>query len=164
MLDPSSSEEESENETVEDENSDVLSLPSQDQRSLSASGDNLSAGGSQGYPSGYHLSRSNSARASSPSPSQLSERQRHDYDRHGGYAAADRHGGAAYDRGGGHAGAGHERHHSYDARDPRYEGRHDPRQDPRYRDHRDGGHMREPHARDPYARDPRYIYGILFNL
>ncbi|ELU11902.1 hypothetical protein CAPTEDRAFT_221270 [Capitella teleta] len=46
MLEPSSSEEESENETVDDDqNSDVLSLPSADQRSLSASGDNLSVAG-----------------------------------------------------------------------------------------------------------------------
>jgi len=72
MLEPSSSEEESENETLEDENrdSDVLSLPSVEQRSLSASGDNLSlTGGSQ-----THVSRtSNSARPSSPSPSLVSE-------------------------------------------------------------------------------------------
>ena len=75
MLDPSSSEEESENETLEDENSDVLSLPSVDQRSWSASGDNLSVAG------GSHLSRSNSARPSSPSPSLVSEREKEDLDR-----------------------------------------------------------------------------------
>lgn len=62
MLDPSSSEEESENETVEDENSDVLSIPSVEQRSLSASGDNLNiVTGAQVH------SRSNSIRPSSPS-------------------------------------------------------------------------------------------------
>ncbi|XP_064604151.1 calcium-dependent secretion activator 1-like isoform X2 [Liolophura sinensis] len=70
MLDPSSSEEESENETLEDENSDVLSLPSADQRSLSASGDNLSVVGGH--------SRSNSIRPSSPSPSLVSERDKVD--------------------------------------------------------------------------------------
>jgi hypothetical protein len=76
MLDPSSSEEESENETVEDaENSDVLSLPSNDQKSLSASGDNLSVAG------GSHLSRSNSARPSSPSPSLVSEREKEDLEK-----------------------------------------------------------------------------------
>ena len=80
MLDPSSSEEESENETVEDENSDVLSLPSADQRSLSASGDNLSvSGGSVSYRD--HLSRSNSARPSSPSPSLVSEREKEDLEK-----------------------------------------------------------------------------------
>jgi len=62
MLDPSSSEEESENETVEDENSDVLSIPSIEQRSLSTSGDNLSVmTGAQIH------SRSNSIRPGSPS-------------------------------------------------------------------------------------------------
>ncbi|WAR27081.1 CAPS1-like protein [Mya arenaria] len=62
MLDPSSSEEESENEVVEDENSDVLSIPSIEQRSLSTSGDNLSA------VTGVQIhSRSNSIRPSSPS-------------------------------------------------------------------------------------------------
>ncbi|XP_053377998.1 calcium-dependent secretion activator 1-like isoform X19 [Mercenaria mercenaria] len=62
MLDPSSSEEESENETVEDENSDVLSIPSVEQRSLSTSGDNLSVvTGAQVH------SRSNSIRPGSPS-------------------------------------------------------------------------------------------------
>ncbi|KAK3608117.1 hypothetical protein CHS0354_004772 [Potamilus streckersoni] len=71
MLDPSSSEEESDNEIAEDENSDVLSIPSTDQRSLSASGDNLSIiVGMQGYP------RSNSIRPSSPSPSLVSEREK----------------------------------------------------------------------------------------
>lgn len=70
MLDPSSSEEESENENVEDENSDVLSLPSGEQRSLSASGDNLSVIGAH--------SRSNSIRPSSPSPSLISEREKVD--------------------------------------------------------------------------------------
>jgi hypothetical protein len=46
MLDPSSSEEESETETNEDENSDGHSLHnSAEQRSLSASGDNLSVTG-----------------------------------------------------------------------------------------------------------------------
>lgn len=68
MLDPSSSEEESENETLEDENSDVLSLPSAEQRSLSASGDNLSVVGGH--------SRSNSIRPSSPSPSLASDRDK----------------------------------------------------------------------------------------
>lgn len=75
MIEPSSSEEESENETVEDENrdSDVLSLPSAEQRSLSASGDNLSVTGG----SFSHVSRSTgSARPSSPSPSLASERDR----------------------------------------------------------------------------------------
>lgn len=62
MLDPSSSEEESENDTVEDENSDVLSIPSVEQRSLSTSGDNLSVmTGTQVH------SRSNSIRPGSPS-------------------------------------------------------------------------------------------------
>lgn len=62
MLDPSSSEEESENETVEDENSDVLSIPSVEQRSLSTSGDNLSV------VTGVQVhSRSNSIRPGSPS-------------------------------------------------------------------------------------------------
>ncbi|ESP01120.1 hypothetical protein LOTGIDRAFT_139881 [Lottia gigantea] len=68
MLDPSSSEEESENDTLEDENSDVLSLPSAEQRSLSASGDNLSVVGGH--------SRSNSIRPSSPSPSLISDREK----------------------------------------------------------------------------------------
>ncbi|XP_046355137.1 calcium-dependent secretion activator 1-like isoform X3 [Haliotis rufescens] len=68
MLDPSSSEEESDNETLEDENSDVLSLPSAEQRSLSASGDNLSVMGGH--------SRSNSIRPSSPSPSLISDREK----------------------------------------------------------------------------------------
>ncbi|KAL4226400.1 secretion activator [Mactra antiquata] len=65
MLDPSSSEEESENENIEDENnsvSDVLSIPSVEQRSLSTSGDNLS-----GMTVGQAHSRSNSIRPSSPS-------------------------------------------------------------------------------------------------
>ncbi|KAL3852228.1 hypothetical protein ACJMK2_015898 [Sinanodonta woodiana] len=71
MLDPSSSEEESDNEIAEDENSDVLSIPSADQRSLSASGDNLNIiAGMQGH------SRSNSIRPSSPSPSLASEREK----------------------------------------------------------------------------------------
>lgn len=73
MLDPSSSEDESGNETVEDENSDVLSLPSADQRSLSASGDNLSVVGGH--------SRSNSIRPSSPSPSLASEREKDDIEK-----------------------------------------------------------------------------------
>ncbi|KAK2147526.1 hypothetical protein LSH36_548g01000 [Paralvinella palmiformis] len=75
MLEPSSSEEESEIETVEDENSDVLSLPSAEQRSPSASGDNLSVVGST------HLSRSNSIRPSSPSPSLVSEREKEDMEK-----------------------------------------------------------------------------------
>ena len=79
MLEPSSSEEESGTETVEDENSDVLSLPSGsgDQRSLSASGDNLSAAGV------VHASRASttSVRPSSPSPSLISEREREDIER-----------------------------------------------------------------------------------
>jgi len=62
MLDPSSSEEESENETVEDENSDKLSIPSIEQKSLSTSGDNLSVM----TPAQVH-SRSNSIRPGSPS-------------------------------------------------------------------------------------------------
>ncbi|XP_035825527.1 calcium-dependent secretion activator 1 isoform X6 [Aplysia californica] len=73
MLDPSSSEEESENGTIEDgdeNNSDVLSLPSAEQRSLSASGDNLSVVGGH--------SRSNSIRPSSPSPSLVSDRDKID--------------------------------------------------------------------------------------
>lgn len=72
MLDPSSSEEESDNGTIEDgdENSDVLSLPSAEQRSLSASGDNLSVVGGH--------SRSNSIRPSSPSPSLVSDREKID--------------------------------------------------------------------------------------
>ena len=64
MLDPSSSEEDDENEILEDENnSDVLSLPSADQKSLSASGDNLSVSGSHvshSHPrqgSGYYQHR-----------------------------------------------------------------------------------------------------------
>ena len=80
MLEPSSSEEESENETLEDENrdSDVLSLPSVEQRSLSASGDNLSVTGS----SQTHISRSaSSARPSSPSPSLASEHSHSRYER-----------------------------------------------------------------------------------
>ncbi|XP_076448104.1 calcium-dependent secretion activator 1-like [Babylonia areolata] len=71
MLDPSSSEEESENGTLEDadeNNSEVLSLPSGEQRSLSASGDNLSVVGGH--------SRSNSIRPSSPSPSLVSDREK----------------------------------------------------------------------------------------
>ncbi|KAJ8302056.1 hypothetical protein KUTeg_021043 [Tegillarca granosa] len=69
MLDPSSSEEEpSDTETAEDENSDVLSLPSQDQRSLSPSADNLSL--SHGH------TRTNSIRPSSPSPSLASDREK----------------------------------------------------------------------------------------
>lgn len=71
MLDPSSSEEESDNAAVEDgdeNNSDVLSLPSAEQRSLSASGDNLSVVGGH--------SRSNSIRPSSPSPSLVSDREK----------------------------------------------------------------------------------------
>ncbi|XP_074661800.1 calcium-dependent secretion activator 1-like isoform X2 [Tubulanus polymorphus] len=76
MIDPSSSEEESENDTLEDENnSDVLSLPSTDQRSLSASGDNLSVSG------GVIHSRSNSVRPSSPSPSLISEKEKEDLER-----------------------------------------------------------------------------------
>ncbi len=55
MLDPSSSEEEEENEVIEEENnSDVLSLPSADQKSLSASGDNLSVSGSHGSYAQHH--------------------------------------------------------------------------------------------------------------
>lgn len=71
MLDPSSSEEESENGTPDDgdeNNSEVLSLPSGEQRSLSASGDNLSVVGGH--------SRSNSIRPSSPSPSLVSDREK----------------------------------------------------------------------------------------
>ena len=79
MLEPSSSEESSDNETVgdpEDGNSDVLSIPSADQRSLSASGENISASG--GVP---HPSRSSSARPSSPSPSLISEREKEDLEK-----------------------------------------------------------------------------------
>ena len=72
MLDPSSSEEESDNGSLEDgdeNNSEVLSLPSGEQRSLSASGDNLSV-------VGVH-SRSNSIiRPSSPSPSLTNDREK----------------------------------------------------------------------------------------
>lgn len=67
MLDPSSSEEESENEPIEDENSDVLSVPSAE-RSLSASGDNLSVQSSRANTS--------QVRPSSPSPSLISEREK----------------------------------------------------------------------------------------
>ncbi|XP_013399919.1 calcium-dependent secretion activator 1 [Lingula anatina] len=74
MLGPSSSEEESDNDTYPDEVSDGLSIPSIDQRSLSASGDNLSASG------GAH-SRTSSGRPSSPSPSQVSEREKEDLER-----------------------------------------------------------------------------------
>ena len=84
MLEPSSSEEESENDTLEEENrdSDVLSLPSVEQRSLSASGDNLSlTGGSQ-----THTSRTGgNARPSSPSPSLASEHGRQYRDDRGYY-------------------------------------------------------------------------------
>ena len=79
MLDPSSSEDETEPINVDDgdeNNSDVLSLPSAEQRSLSASGDNLSVVGGH--------SRSNSIRPSSPSPSLVSDRDRErgeEYDR-----------------------------------------------------------------------------------
>ncbi len=105
MLDPSSSEEEEENEVIEEENSDVLSLPSADQKSLSASGDNLSVSGSHtshshprqasGYyqdrhrdsyghgdhrydrgHGGHHAHRDHRERPASPSPSQTSERER----------------------------------------------------------------------------------------
>ena len=89
MLDPSSSEEESENETLEDENSDVLSLPSADQRSLSASGDNLSVTGSHvgvvtssrdvgRNESNCQVARNNSVRPSSPSPSMASAEKEKD--------------------------------------------------------------------------------------
>ena len=89
MLEPSSSEEESENETFEDENSDVLSLPSADRRSLSASGDNLSVSGasssfspSQYVSQGPRLSRdSQNVRPASPSPSVLSEKEREDIEK-----------------------------------------------------------------------------------
>jgi hypothetical protein len=76
MLGPSSSEEESENETIEDENSDVLSLPSTDQRSLSASGDNLSVTGGGGIHS-----RPSSVRPASPSPSLISDKEKEDLER-----------------------------------------------------------------------------------
>ncbi|XP_064633820.1 calcium-dependent secretion activator 1-like isoform X2 [Lineus longissimus] len=76
MLGPSSSEEESENETIEDENSDVLSLPSTDQRSLSASGDNLSVSGGGGMHS-----RPSSVRPASPSPSLISDKEKEDLER-----------------------------------------------------------------------------------
>lgn len=80
MLEPSSSEEDSENETVEDENSDVLSLPSADQRSLSASGDNLSVTGGS-HTSYTSHTRSGSVRPSSPSPSLVSEREKEDLEK-----------------------------------------------------------------------------------
>lgn len=67
MLDPSSSEEESDNEPIEDENSDVLSVPSAE-RSLSASGDNLNVQSSR--------TSTSQARPSSPSPSLISEREK----------------------------------------------------------------------------------------
>ena len=86
-----SSEEESEPETFEDENSDILSLPSADRRSLSASGDNLSVSGSgtsfspnqHSYVNqGPRLSRdSQYARPASPSPSLVSEKEREDIER-----------------------------------------------------------------------------------
>lgn len=60
MLDPSSSEEESENEAVEDGNSDEHSIPSIEQKSQSTSGENLMT------PAQVH-SRSNSIRPGSPS-------------------------------------------------------------------------------------------------
>jgi len=72
-MNPSSSEDDSENETNEDENSDVLSLPnSAEQQSLSASGDNLPS-----LLPGSHV-RSNSIRPSSPSPSLTSDREKVD--------------------------------------------------------------------------------------
>ena len=72
MREPSSSEEESENETNEDENSDGHSLQnSAEQRSLSASGDNLSVAGS-------HVAYSRQPRPASPSPSLISEREKED--------------------------------------------------------------------------------------
>ncbi|XP_071161455.1 calcium-dependent secretion activator 1-like isoform X3 [Mytilus galloprovincialis] len=68
MIDPSSSEDESDQETNEDENSDGHSLHNSTERgSLSASGDNLSVTGPQ---------RSNSIRPSSPSPSLASDREK----------------------------------------------------------------------------------------
>ena len=88
MLDPSSSEEESENETLEDENSEVTSLPSADQRSLSASGDNLSVSGSHGggpiltgisrNDGNCYVARNSSVRPSSPSPSMASAEKEKD--------------------------------------------------------------------------------------
>ncbi|CAH1784696.1 unnamed protein product [Owenia fusiformis] len=74
MLDPSSSEEESDTEVDVDENSDILSLPSVDQRSLSASGDNLSL-------TGTHSRSSSGVRPASPSPSLVSERDKEDLER-----------------------------------------------------------------------------------
>ncbi|KAL8567544.1 hypothetical protein ACOMHN_010135 [Nucella lapillus] len=75
MLNPSSSDEESDNETLEEgdeTNSEVRSLPSGasgEQKSLSASGDNLSV-------VGCGHSRSNSIRPCSPSPSLASDREK----------------------------------------------------------------------------------------
>ncbi|KAK3102520.1 hypothetical protein FSP39_011931 [Pinctada imbricata] len=72
MREPSSSEDESENETNEDENSDGHSLQnSAEQRSLSASGDNLSVTGS-------HPTYNRQPRPASPSPSLISEREKED--------------------------------------------------------------------------------------
>lgn len=67
MREPSSSEEESENETNDDENSDILSIHNNvDQKSLSASGENLSVvSHGRGPP-----------RPASPSPSLISDREK----------------------------------------------------------------------------------------
>ena len=75
MINPSSSEEDSENEPVEEENSDVISIPSIEQRSLSASGDNISSG----VNIGQAHSRSNSIRPASPSLA-LSDRDKVEVD------------------------------------------------------------------------------------
>lgn len=77
MIDPSSSEEESENETVDGDAPEVLSLPGVDQRSRSASGDNISVTGS----AGSHISKQTSGpRPSSPSPSLASEKDQNQVD------------------------------------------------------------------------------------
>lgn len=74
MMYQSSSEDDSENETNEDENSDVLSIPnSVEQQSLSTSGDNLPS-----LTPGTHHVRSNSIRPASPSPSLVSDREKAD--------------------------------------------------------------------------------------
>ena len=89
MLDPSSSEEEEDEIPLEEENSDVLSLPSADQKSLSASGDNLSVTGS-------HISHSHPRQ-----PGHYQHKDAHNHQQgYGGHG----HGDYRYDRPGGHGG------------------------------------------------------------
>ncbi|XP_070558165.1 calcium-dependent secretion activator 1-like isoform X4 [Ptychodera flava] len=73
MLDPSSSEEDSENETLEDETADTLSVPSQTGtiRTSASSNDSL-----QAQPRGPSI-----ARPASPSPSVISEKEREEAER-----------------------------------------------------------------------------------